>query len=104
MHVNIVFREKAFGNAELCGVRPRIAERRVSRFLHHVAELPCKGQRASALHCSSFNEEDVATNRSPRQTRGDADLIPLQQLILENLGSAEELIQVVGMNFSNLVF
>src|SRR5437868_1546351 len=57
-----------------------------------------------SLHCGCFDEEDVATDRRPRQARGNTDLIALEQLFLEDFWPAEKLIEVVGMDFADLLF
>src|SRR5437762_1802947 len=85
-------------------MRSRVAERRVRGLLHDVAELSGQRQCAASLHCCGFDEENVAAHGCPCQTGGDTDLIPLQQLFLNNLRTSEELIDVVGMNLADLLF
>ena len=97
-------REEVFLDAELLRMRPRIAERRLCRLLHDVAELAGERQAAAASHRRRFDEEDVAADRRPRQTGRDADLIALEQFVLENFRPAEKLIQIVGVNLADLLF
>ena len=57
---------------------------------------------AAAFHGCRFDKENVAADRRPRQAGCDAHLIALQQFFLEDLGPAEELIEIVGMDLANL--
>ena len=50
------------------GVRTDPGQRRLHGFLHDLADLAGHREAALALHPVGFDEEHVATRRSPRQT------------------------------------
>ncbi len=72
--------------------------------LHDVAELSGQRERAFAFHGGGFDEQDVAADRRPRESCGDADLIALEQFVLEDFRPAEKLIQIVGVDLADLLF
>src|ERR1700722_8426524 len=67
MDVQIMVGKEIFGHAQPVRVGPYPGQRRLHRFLHNLANLPGHGESAFAFHGVGFDEEDVATGRSPGQ-------------------------------------
>ena len=83
-------------DAELLGLRPHPAERRLRRLLHHVAKLAGERQRALAWHQRGLGHEDLAADLRPGEARGDADLVRLFHLGRTEARYAEVLGDLVG--------
>ena len=71
---------------ELRGVGPGIAQGGLGRFLHDVAQRAGQEQPALALHLRRLDEQDLAARLGPGHAGGHADLVLLQDLVLENPG------------------
>ena len=69
MNVDVVLGEEVVVDTEFLRMRPRIAQRRLRRFFHDVAELSGERQTAAAAHGGGFDEENVAADRRPCQVR-----------------------------------
>ena len=82
--------EEVGRDAEAVGARADVAERRLRRLLHHVAELAGEREALLARHARRLDEEDVAAGRRPREPDGDARLVgALGDLGEEPLGPEE---------------
>ena len=94
--VEIVLLEEAVVDAELPGVGPGIAQGGLGGFLHDVAQGAGQGEVPLPLHLRRFDEQDLAAGLGPGDARGDADLVLAEELVLEDLGRAEERLDVLG--------
>ncbi len=91
MHVQIEFVEG------LADVHLGQGQRRLCRFLHHVAELPGEDELAGTRHLRCLDEQDVAADRRPGQSgRHARHRGALRQFVLEP-GRAENGVQVPGI-------
>ena len=67
------------------GVGAGEGERRLRRFLHHVAELAGEQELPLAGHRHHLDEQQVAADRGPGEAGRDADAVAVQQLFREVL-------------------
>ena len=95
MDVNVLL-ERGGLDEELVRVGLGIGPGRTGRFLHHVSELSRQDQLALARHRRRLDEHDVASNRRVEHAGGDADLIRLGGVLGMNLGSTQQLGDLLG--------
>ena len=76
--MDVVIGEEILRDPELGRIRPHPCKGGLHRFLHHLTDLPGHGEGAFALHTIGFDEQNIATGRSPGQT--DGHTCPLRAL------------------------
>ena len=72
-----------------------VAQRRLGAFLHDVAQLAREGEQALAGHLEGFDEQHIAADRGPGQTRHHAHAGSLQALVLKELHGAQQLVEAL---------
>ena len=90
MDVEIVLLEEPVVDAEFPGVGPGIAQGGLGGFLHDFAQGTGQREVPLPLHLGRLDEEDLAAGLGPGDAGGDADLVLVEELVLEDLGRAEE--------------
>jgi hypothetical protein len=70
--VDIRLLEHFSRDAEALGARLDERQRRLRTLFHHVTELTREDEPAVPRHSRGLDEQDVAADRSPRETRGNA--------------------------------
>src|SRR5438105_4535633 len=98
VHVDVDLRVEVLGEAELLHLGPHIAQRRLRRFLHHIAELAGERQLALAGHERGFADEQLAAHLGPCQPRGHANLVLLLRHARAEARHAEILGHLPGVN------
>ena len=72
--VDVGLVEKLGIDLETLRLRPYVAEGRVRRLLHHLAQLPGQNQVLLAVHARCLDKQDFAPGRRCRQPRSHPDL------------------------------
>src|SRR5579864_5569343 len=93
-----MFRKEGLWNSELLRVRPHPGQSRLHRLLHDLADLSGHGEPAFALHRVGFNEQDVATRRSPRESHNNTSSLRTFRdfTFAANLDAAQEFLNNLG--------
>ena len=92
--VQVEVLEEVGGDAEALGARAHVAQRRLRRLLHHLAELAGERQALLAAHLGRLDEQDVAAHRRPRQPDGDAGFVGALGDLGEEAFRAEKLVHL----------
>ena len=98
MDVDVVRFEQLGVDAQLLvvGHRPLVGDRR--RLLHHIAQVAREAHLALAGRQHRLDVEDVAADLGPRKARHDARHAAHFVLLLEELGHAEDFLDVLHRN------
>ena len=87
--MDVGLREEVFVDGVVFRSAPNPTERRLSRFLHDIAQLPGEHEALIAGHPSSLEEQDVAARRRPGETCRHTGLFQPLRYLDEVLGLAQ---------------